>query len=33
MGMLAMFVIGRGLPGILLIAASLLLSYWLFSCK
>jgi hypothetical protein len=33
MGMLAMYIIGRGLLGILLIAGALLLSYWLFSCK
>jgi hypothetical protein len=33
MGMLVMFVVGGGLPGILLIAGALLLSYWLFSCK
>jgi hypothetical protein len=30
MGMLTMYVIGKGLLGILLIAAVLLLSYWLF---
>jgi hypothetical protein len=33
MGMLTMFIIGRGLLGVALIAAALLLSYWLFSCK
>jgi 4-amino-4-deoxy-L-arabinose transferase-like glycosyltransferase len=31
LGMLAMYVIGRGLLGIVLIGAALLLSYWLFT--
>jgi hypothetical protein len=33
MGMLVMYIVGGGIIGILMIAAALLISYWLFSCK